>query len=274
MSNIKVKVFTYLMSLILIISFMPAVNTNAASYEGKISESKLTNTIDWSYKYDVLTITGTGAIPDYTSGDNTPWSSLRLVTTKIVIGEGITYIGNYAFAGFYDVTTIFFPATLRTIGSNAFSTCKSLTAVKFPTSLVTIGSAAFAYCKALKSVVIPKGVTSIGACSFAYCDSLISVTGGAGLKKIGNAAFRNDSKLKTLKITSKKLSKIDAFAFAYDRNLKTLYFKKTTKLTKKGVRSSLLYSSVKTVKVKKSKIKKYKKAFKKSNSGRKVKVKK
>ena len=62
--------------------------------------------------------------------------------------------------------------------------------------------------------------------------------------------------------------------FIYTSKLKTLYLKKTTKLTKKGVRGSLYLSSVKTVKVKKSKVRKYKKIFKKSNSGKKVKVKK
>ena len=59
-----------------------------------------------------------------------------------------------------------------------------------------------------------------------------------------------------------------------DSKLKTLNIKKTKKLSKSGVKNSLKGSSVKTVKVKKSKIRKYKKYFKKSNSGRKVKVKK
>ena len=59
------------------------------------------------------------------------------------------------------------------------------------------------------------------------------------------------------------------------RSLKGLLnIKKTTKLTKAGVKNSLAGSSVKTVKVKKSKVKKYKKIFKKKNSGKKVKVKK
>ena len=76
------------------------------------------------------------------------------------------------------------------------------------------------------------------------------------------------------KITSNMFSKIGPFSFSGDKALKTLYLKKTTKLTKSGVKKSLKGSSVKTVKVKKSKIKKYKKYFKKSNSGKKVKVKK
>ena len=70
------------------------------------------------------------------------------------------------------------------------------------------------------------------------------------------------------------LYKIGSQAFYKDTKLKTIYIKNTTKLTKAGVKKSLKGSSVKTVKVKKSKIWKYKKIFKKSNSGKKVKVKK
>ena len=59
-----------------------------------------------------------------------------------------------------------------------------------------------------------------------------------------------------------------------DSKLKTIYIKNTTKLTKAGVKKSLKGSKVKTVKVKKSKVWKYSAFFKKSNSGKKVKVKK
>jgi hypothetical protein len=70
------------------------------------------------------------------------------------------------------------------------------------------------------------------------------------------------------------LNKIGPQAFYKDSKLKTISIKKTTKLTKSGVKKSLKGSKVKTVKVKKSKIWKYRKYFKKSNSGRKVRVKK
>ena len=70
------------------------------------------------------------------------------------------------------------------------------------------------------------------------------------------------------------LAKIGATCFTGDTKLKTLNFKYTTKLSKKGVKKSLKGSSVKTVKVKKSKVKKYKKFFTKKNCGKKVKVKK
>ena len=126
----------------------------------------------------------------------------------------------------------------------------------------------------LKTIVIGSNVAVIADNAFANCQNLVSVTGGAGLKTIGSKAFANCPNLKVLTINSKVLSKIGAEAFNGDKLLTTLNIKKTTKLTKGGVKNSLAGSSVKTVKVKKSKVKKYKKIFKKKNSGRSVKVKK
>ena len=133
---------------------------------------------------------------------------------------------------------------------------------------------AFAYEDYLDTVVLGSNVAVIEDFAFRGCNNLKSVTGGANLLTIGKEAFASNKSLKTFKITSAKLKKIGNYAFSGDKSLKTLYLKKTTKLTKSGVKKSLKGSKVKTVKVKKSKVKKYKKIFKKSNSGRKVKVKK
>lgn len=146
--------------------------------------------------------------------------------------------------------------------------------VSFTGGVTSIGNYAFAGCTSLKSVVIPGSVTSIGAKAFYGCTNLGKVSGGMKVKTIGTYAFAKCSKLSSFSIKSSKLKKIGSFAFSGDSKLKTIYIQKTTRLTKSGVKKSLKGSSVKTVKVKKSKVKKYKKYFKKSNSGRKVKVKK
>lgn len=137
-----------------------------------------------------------------------------------------------------------------------------------------ITSTAFRNNKTVKTVFIGANVTVIEANAFRGCTALVRVSGGAKVKTIGTRAFANNPRLKTFVINSPYLAKISPYAFASDKKLKTITIKKTTKLTKAGVKKSLKGSKVKKVKVKKSKIKKYKKIFKKSNSGRKVKVKK
>lgn len=126
----------------------------------------------------------------------------------------------------------------------------------------------------IKTVYIGANVTVIDTNAFFGCSNLVKASGGAGLKVIGQNAFARCPKLSTFIITSKGLYKIGPQAFYLDSKLKTIYIKNTTKLTKSGVKKSLKGSKVKTVKVKKSKVWKYKSYFKKSNSGRKVKVKK
>ena len=108
----------------------------------------------------------------------------------------------------------------------------------------------------LKYLVIGSNITSIDDEAFAGCPELVSVTGGANLSSIGSKAFERCPKLRVFKLTSKSLKKIGPYAFFGDRALKTLYVKKTKKLTKSGVKNSLKGSSVKTLKVKKSKVKK------------------
>ena len=137
-----------------------------------------------------------------------------------------------------------------------------------------IGTKAFYGDKTVKTVYVGAYVVIIDANAFYGCSNLVKVSGGAGLKTIGTNAFARCSKLSTFVITSKVLYKIGVTAFYKDSKLKTLYIKNTTKLTKSGVKKSLKGSKVKTVKVKKSKIRKYRSYFKKKNSGRYVKVKK
>lgn len=140
--------------------------------------------------------------------------------------------------------------------------------------VTVIGANAFKDNLKIKTVSIGGCVKNIGGSAFSGCRNLTRVFGGGAVETIGTNAFAGCPKLSSFSITSPLLSKIGTTAFSGDKKLKTIYIKNTTKLTKAGVKKSLKGSSVKTVKVKKSKVKAYKKYFKKSNSGRSVKVKK
>lgn len=73
-----------------------------------------------SSDYYVLTISGSGAMMDY-KGNNHPWNDIRNVIKTIVIEEGVTHIGKYAFHDFVNVTSdITIPASVTSIGENAF----------------------------------------------------------------------------------------------------------------------------------------------------------
>ena len=102
--------------------------------------SKAGDNITWKFNMNTgtLTLTGTGAMYDY-NGTDTPWYSIREDIQRLVVSEGITVIGEYAF---YE--------------------CYSLYYVTLPDSLTTIKNSAFSDCNSLESIVIPAGVTAIG----------------------------------------------------------------------------------------------------------------
>ena len=86
-----------------------------------------------------LTISGTGAMTDYTSSSRAPWYSYRSSITSVSIGSGVTKIGNHAFNGNYSrLTSVTIPNSVTSIGIYAFINCSGLTSVTIPASVTSI----------------------------------------------------------------------------------------------------------------------------------------
>ncbi|MBQ4386900.1 MAG: leucine-rich repeat protein [Prevotella sp.] len=86
--------------------------------------------------------------------------------TDLVIPEGVTSIGSYAFYGVEGIKSVTFPSTLTAIGGNAFART-GLESVVIPEGITEIEESTFSSCGKLKSVTIPEGVTKIGFGAFA-----------------------------------------------------------------------------------------------------------
>ena len=135
----------------------------------------------------VLTISGTGAMEDYaTYGENLPWADHRSDIKAIVINNGVTSIGNWAFDNCQYVTSVSIPASVTSIGYYSFNYC-SMTTLTFAenSSLETIGSFAF-NCAGLPSVTFPASLTSIGSHAFDGCVTSITLN---SYPSIGESAF-------------------------------------------------------------------------------------
>jgi len=137
-----------------------------------------------------LTIRGTGAMKSYDSISDRPWhGGINGAIEKVVVGGGVTSIGDYAFRECTSLTSIAIPDGVTSIGDYAFWECTSLMSIAIPDSVTSIGDSAFWDCDSLTSIAIPDGVTSIGDSAFYACNSLMSIAIPDGVTSIGEFAF-------------------------------------------------------------------------------------
>ena len=165
----------------------------------------------------VLTITGKGEMYDYSVPYNSaPWRYFGV--KRIIVGDSVTTIGEYAFSYCSSLTSITIPNSVTTIKEYAFSNCSSLTSVTIPNSVTTIGDNAFNGCSSLTSVTIPNSVTTIGGWAFSICSSLTSVTIPNSVTTIGDNAFMGCSSLTSVTIPN-SVTTIGSEAFSDCTNL-------------------------------------------------------
>jgi len=112
-----------------------------------------------------------------------PWYFPRGLIEKVIIADGVTKIGEYAFRECENVTSVKIPVGVEKISDSAFFGCYGLTNIEIPASVKKIGKSAFRYCEELTSVTISDGVEEIGGSAFVDCNKLTSV------KNIGSGAF-------------------------------------------------------------------------------------
>ena len=151
----------------------------------------------------VLTISGTGRMMDYATGNLAPWSAYVSSFKSLVIEEGISHIGERAFSscsGFTGNLTI--PNSVETIGRMAFYSCSGFTGnLTLPGSVETIKEIAFANCTGFDgSLLIPNSLKTVESGAFESCSGLISISIPSSLKSIGECAFGYCSSLTSIDV--------------------------------------------------------------------------
>ena len=148
------------------------------------------------YSNGTLFFKGSGAMSDYRSNGSSdspyttaPWYPYKDQITSVVIPEGVTKIGAYAFFGgehyatdyrFIKLKSVTLPKSLVSVGAYAFSGCATLETMELPDALTSIGQNAFSGCSALKTLTIPKELGTIRDNAFTDCPSLmVSVYAGS-----------------------------------------------------------------------------------------------
>ena len=183
----------------------------------------------------VFTVAGSGDMTNYSKNTDMPWAKMRDQIKTLVLGEGITGVGDNAFYGCVNLESISLPTTLKRIGEmafngctaleelvlpegletvdwNAFAGCNHLKEMIFPDSVKTIGSGALAECNALANVKLPEGLTIVEYHLFRMCHSLREITIPKTVTEIGGAAFYNCVKLTDVTVP-RSVTAIRDFAF-------------------------------------------------------------
>jgi hypothetical protein len=136
---------------------------------------------------------------------------------EVIIGNGVTSIGENAFRDCYDLSSATIPDSVTSIGNMAFVSTK-ITSIVIPDSVTSIGKEAFYHCKSLRSVTIGNGVTSISDGAFRECDALTAITIPDSVTSIGEWAFYLCSALTAITIPD-NVTSIGEWAFGDCSNL-------------------------------------------------------
>lgn len=130
------------------------------------AEGTCGDNLTWMLGADgTLKIAGAGAMNDYTVDECAPWSEHEIEITKVIIGDGVTSIGTYAFYNYHSLTSVTLGGQVTEIGSAAFLDCGSLTEVEFPSAVTAISDAAFRM-TALKEIVFRGNLPTVGTYAF------------------------------------------------------------------------------------------------------------
>lgn len=165
----------------------------AAPTEGTCGENAT-----WKLEGGTLTISGTGAMKDYTYDDLAPWNGSEKDIKTAVIESGVTSIGSSAFSGCSNMTQVSLTDSLKNIGQSAFNGCSSLKEISIPNGITDIYSWTFNNCSNLERVTISNGVKSIGQGAFMSCSALKNISLPDGFENIGRDAFKDCSALESI----------------------------------------------------------------------------
>lgn len=174
----------------------------------------------------ILTISGSGKMYDYTyepgKNDVSPWEGKKSKIKAVIIEDGITHIGDYAFYYASNLESASIPYSVTELGNCAFYYCGALYNIYLPSSIKTIGEFAFGYCDSLPNISLPEGIEVIETDLFVGCDSLVSFTVPSTVTTIKLGAFAYCDNLKSLYMPT-SVNKIESYVFSDMKEIITLY---------------------------------------------------
>lgn len=219
----------------LILSAFSTVNAAATTTSGSCGTN-----LSWTLSNNgTLTVSGTGEMRNFSSS-TMPWFSSRSSITSVIIEEGVTSIGKYAFYNCTNLSRVTIPSTVTSIGDYAFMNCTAIKDIYYngteeQWSQITLASRVFSLANYSQYIYYTGGscgtnltwsvtndtLTISGegdmedrnyAPWYAYADEITSIIIGDGVTSIGANAFLGFSIVNSITIP-KGITKINTGAF-------------------------------------------------------------
>lgn len=189
--------------------------SEASEYGNLVGSDTISGSdITWSvYDSGKLVIEGTGATPDWS-----PWFEYEEQITDVIIGDGITTLGERNFMNYPNLKTVTIKGVLSKISNSAFEGCKQIKSITATGAVnaagkkvLQLGECAFKDCTGLESVEFA-GSLAVSKNAFEGCTNLGSVkVKESDMALLGNYAFLNCTKLTEADIPGKLLIQEGAF---------------------------------------------------------------
>ena len=199
------------------------------------------------YNNGELIINGSGKIKDFSTPEKSGWYSNCCLVKEIIINNGITHIGEFAFFDCCNVKKIEIPNSVISIGGYAFSYC-GLESIVLPKSLTIIYEGAFRCSDQLKSITIPKSLATINARAFDGCTALSDIYylgSKTQWKNIEIDSYENESLLNAKKHYASEENSESCSSHKYKKTVKKATIKSDGKI--KTTCSKCDYKSSKTI---------------------------
>ncbi|MBR2520833.1 MAG: leucine-rich repeat protein [Oscillospiraceae bacterium] len=215
--------------------------------------------ITWSLdEGGTLTVSGSGPMADYSYDDLPPWNSVCGLIKKVILSEGVTRLGVYAFCGCTMIEDVVFPSSLKSIGESSLM-LTGVSSVTIPSGVEEIENYAFTKSHDLESInvdpsnpyfrsedgilfnadktaillypcakggrsyCIPSGVTTVGSDAFFMCEELQRITVPEGVTVLEDSCISSCEALRSLYLPL-SLKTISNYAVSYNDLLTDVYY--------------------------------------------------
>ena len=202
----KKRIFSFMLSVCMVLTLLPAMGAAAAD---ATASGKCGDAVTWSLSGGTITFSGSGGMTAK-EGQTYDYGQYKNSITSVVINEGVTTVGDFAFYKFPNLTSVTAASTVKTVGLSAFAYCTKLTDVALKGKGVQVNTSAFAGCTALTA--LPAGLGNLQMRAFFGCTGLKALALYEGITHVDISTFAGCSGTKSLSLPA-SLQQLDFSAF-------------------------------------------------------------